>query len=170
MGHRGLTHRGLTHTTPVRITPVIVAGVIGVLAVRLWVAEPLTVVSDSMEPTVMRGGVVLLHAGGPRADGLETGRLVVFRSPEDERLTLKRVAGSAGQTLAIRDGALYVDGARVTERYLDPRHTDGTFFHRVTVPDDHIFVLGDNRAASIDSRDYGFIPVRDVTRTVLWPR
>ena len=170
MGHRGLTHRGLTNPMPVRITPVILAGIIGMLAVRLWVAVPMTVESDSMEPTVRQGGIVLLHSVGPRTDELMTSRLVVFRSPQGDRLTLKRVAGSAGQTVEIRDGALYVDGTLVSEPYLNPRRTDGTFFHRVTVPDDHVFVLGDNRGSSIDSRDYGFVPVSDVTSMVLWPR
>ncbi|RJT91317.1 signal peptidase I [Cryobacterium melibiosiphilum] len=122
------------------------------------------------EPTVPRGSTVLIHSVGPSPDHLTAGEMVVFESPENNITTLKRVAGTAGQTLAIRDGALYVDGTRVTEPYLNPRQTDGTFFHRVTVPDGHVFVLGDNRASSIDSRNYGFVPLTAVTGTVLWPR
>ncbi|MCU1424375.1 MAG: signal peptidase, partial [Microbacteriaceae bacterium] len=98
------------------------------------------------------------------------GDMVVFRSLDDDRLTLKRVAAEAGQTLAIRDGVLYVDGTLVIEPYVDPRRTDGTFYPLVTVPDGHLFLLGDNRASSIDSRDYGFVPIDDVAGTVLWPR
>lgn len=155
---------------PARIIPVIMVGAIGMLAVRLWVAEPTTVVSDSMEPTVMRGSTVLLHPGTPPNDGSLAGDMVVFRSLDDDRLTLKRVAAEAGQTLAIRDGVLYVDGTLVIEPYVDPRRTDGTFYPLVTVPDGHLFLLGDNRASSIDSRDYGFVPIDDVAGTVLWPR
>lgn len=160
--------RGLRTAAPARIIPLVVVGAIGVLVLRLWVAVPLTVVSDSMEPTVMEGGTVLFHPGAP-PDGPLAGRLVVFHSPEDGRLTLKRVAGDAGQTIAIRDGALYVDEVLLTEGYVDPRRTDGTFFRRVTVPPGYLFVLGDNRPASIDSRDYGFVPLEDVAGTVLWP-
>jgi len=145
-------------------------GALVMLALRVWVAAPLTVVSDSMEPTVLQGSIVLVHSAAPSLDSLTVGQLVVFRSPEDGERTLKRVAGAAGQTLAIRDGALYVDGALIAEQYVDSRQTDGTFFHRVTVPAGHLFVLGDNRAKSIDSRDYGFIPIADVIGTVLWPR
>ena len=148
----------------------IVVGAIGVLALHLWAAVPMTVVSDSMEPTVMQGSVILFHPGGLAQDGTLAGKMVVFRSPEDDRLTLKRVAGTAGQKLAVRDGALYVDGDLVTEQYVDPRQTDGTFFPQVTVPSGHLFVLGDNRAISIDSRDYGFVPIEDVAGMVLWPR
>ena len=148
----------------------IVAGSLGMLALRLWVLEPMTVVSDSMEPTVMQGSMVLIRTLSMSHDTPSAGQMVVFHSPENDQPTVKRVAGVAGQTVAIRDGGLFVDGSLVPEDYLDPRQTDGTFFHQVTVPHDQLFLLGDNRVSSIDSRDYGFVPVPDVTGTVLWPR
>ncbi|WP_277612384.1 signal peptidase I [Cryobacterium lyxosi] len=162
-------HPGIATKAPTRIISVIMVGAIVMLALRVWVAAPMTVVSDSMEPTVMQGSIVLVHSAAPSLDGPTVGQMVVFRSPEDGKRTLKRVAGAAGQTVAIRDGALYVDGALIVEQYVDSRQIDGTFFHRVTVPAGHLFVLGDNRAISIDSRDYGFIPIADVAGTVLWP-
>lgn len=152
----------------VKIFSAVLFGVAGLLALRLWVAEPMTVASDSMEPTVMRGSIVILAPGALPTDP-RTGQMVVFRSPENGKLTLKRVAGKAGQTLAIKDGVVYVDGAALHERYVNPRQTDGTFYHEVTVPAAHLFVLGDNRAYSIDSRDYGFVPLTAVAGTVLWP-
>lgn len=161
---------GVATAAHARIIPVILACAIGMIALRLWVAEPMTVVSDSMAPTVARGSIVLIHANAPSADGPVAGQMVVFHSPEDGKLTLKRVAGAVGQTLAIRDGALHVDGTLVAEAYVDPRETDGTFYHRVTVPAGHLFVLGDNRANSIDSRHYGFVPTAGVVGTILWPR
>ena len=162
-------HPGIATEAPTRIISVIMVGAIVMLALRVWVAAPMTVVSDSMEPTVMQGSIVFVHSATPSFDGPAVGQMVVFRSPEDGKRTLKRVAGAAGQTVAIRDGALYVDGALIVEQYVDSRQIDGTFFHRVTVPAGHLFVLGDNRAISIDSRDYGFIPIADVAGTVLWP-
>ena len=163
MDRPGRTKRG-----PAIATSVAVAGVVGVLALRIWVLEPVTVASSSMEPTVARGDtVVLSHVVPPVGESL-AGRVVALRDPQDGQITLKRVAAEGGQTLAIRDGVLYVDEVPVAEPYVDPRSTDGTFFHNVTVPDGHLFVLGDNRVDSVDSRDFGVVPVEDVTATVLW--
>ncbi len=153
---------------PAKIAAVILAGAALALGVRAWGVEPVSVSSESMEPTVGKGAIVLLSHLPWSADASLDGRVVAFHSPEDDALVIKRVAAVAGQTLAIRDGVLYVDEEVVAEPYVDPDQTDGTFFPKVTVPEGHVFVLGDNRVASIDSRDFGFVPVESITGTVLW--
>lgn len=155
-------------SAPVAIVSVIAAGALSALALRAWVVDPVIVGSDSMEPTVLSGQVVLVNRLAPAFAESLSGRIVTFRNSDTERTTLKRVAAEAGQTLAIRDGKLYVDGDIVNEPYVDPSETDGTFFHRVTVPAGYVFVLGDNRATSIDSRDFGFVPLESVTGMALW--
>lgn len=142
------------------------------LALRLWVVEPITVRSDSMEPTVPAGSIVWLDKAGPRLAGVPPGALVVFNGPDDdempnEAVLLKRVVAAQGQTVAIRDGVLFVDGAEAREPYVNRRTIDGVYFGTVTVPPGHLFVLGDNRENSIDSRDFGTIPVTAIQGTVL---
>jgi signal peptidase I len=148
-------------------TAVVLAG--GLLATRLWVLEPMTVSSESMEPAVPRGSTILLYKPGPQLEGLKTGGMVVFSSPEDGRPTLKRVVALAGQTVAIEDSVLVVDGAPQPEPGIDHSRIDGTYFGPVTVPSGHVFVLGDNRSGSIDSRSYGSVPLENVQATVAWP-
>lgn len=139
------------------------------LATRLWVLEPMMVSSESMEPAVPRGSTVLLYKPGPHLGGLKVGELVVFSSPEDGHPTLKRAVALQGQTVAIEDSILVVDGAPQPEPGIDHSRIDGTYFGPVTVPAGHIFVLGDNRSGSIDSRSYGSVPLENVQATVAWP-
>lgn len=144
--------------------------VASVVALRLWVAEPLLVGSDSMEPTLPEGGLVLLLKSGSPEERAVPGSLVVFAGPEDGRTTVKRVVAAGGQTVAIEDSVLVVDGVPVPEPFVDHSRIDGTWFGPVTVPPEHVFVLGDNRSPSVDSRDYGSVPVAVVEATVLLPR
>lgn len=145
-------------------------GVAAVLACRAWVLEPLVVASDSMEPAVPQGSLVLLLKTGPGADGAAAGDLVVFPNPVDGHTTVKRVVAVGGQSVAIEDALLVVDGERVHEPLVDHSRIDGTWFGPVTVPPEHVFVLGDSRGVSVDSRDYGSIPLSSVEATVLLPR
>jgi signal peptidase I len=140
-----------------------------VLAARLWVVEPVTVSSESMEPAVPRGSTVLMFKPGPALGGLRAGDLVVFTSPEDGSPAIKRAVALQGQTVAIEDSVLVVDGVPQPEPGIDHSRIDGTYFGPVTVPAGHVFVLGDNRAGSIDSRLYGSVPLGDLQATVLWP-
>lgn len=148
-------------------TAAVLAG--GLLATRLWVLEPMTVSSESMEPAVPRGSTVLLYKPGPQLGGLKVGEVLVFSSPEDGSPTLKRAVALEGQTVAIEDAILVVDGTPQPEPGIDHSRIDGTYFGPVTVPAGHVFVLGDNRSGSIDSRTYGSVPLENVQATVAWP-
>jgi len=135
------------------------------LGLRLWAVEPFTVVSDSMEPTVQQGSTVLLFKWHPPG---EARSLVVFPNPLDGALTLKRVVAVEGQEIAIRDAVLFIDGVAPEEPFVNYESIDGTYFGPVSVPKGHVFVLGDNRATSIDSRDFGPVPVGGLTTPVIW--
>ncbi|WP_334683771.1 signal peptidase I [Arthrobacter sp. CAN_A214] len=142
--------------------------VAALLVTRLWVIEPLTVASDSMEPAVAENSTVLMLKAFPPAQ-VKRGTLIVFTSPEGGTPTLKRVVAVGGQFVAIEDSILLVDGKAVPEPGIDHTRIDGTYFGPVQVPEGQVFVLGDNRAGSIDSRDYGSVPLENLLGILLLP-
>ena len=93
---------------------------------------------------------------------------MTFPSPQDGGQTIKRVVAVAGQSVAIHDAELVVDGRTVDEPYVDHASIDGVYTGTVTVPDGMVFVLGDHRETSIDSRVYGPIPTTVVNGRLLW--
>jgi signal peptidase I len=141
-----------------------------VLALRAWVLEPVTVSSDSMEPTIASGAVVLLYKPSAGADSIRPGVVVAFTNPLDGRTAIKRVIAGEGQTVAIRDAELYVDDVAIAEPFVDHSRIDATYFGPVTVPTGSVFVLGDNRGVSIDSRDFGAVPLTSIRGTLLTGR
>ncbi|MFJ2442712.1 signal peptidase I [Streptomyces sp. NPDC087658] len=146
------------------------AAVVALAAVGLLVA-PVRVASTSMEPTLSPGDRLLVHTYGYGQGAPDRGDLVVF--DRDGALLLKRVAAVAGETVGIEDGVLTVDGRPVREPAVDRRLVDGMYFGPVTVPDGTVFLLGDNRRGSVDSREFGPVPVERLTGRVLlrwWPR
>lgn len=140
---------------------------VALLAVRGWLVEPLTVSSDSMEPAIPVGAIVLLYKPDAEAGTIGNGKVVAFSSPLDGHTVIKRVVAGPGQTVAIRDAELFVDDVAVPEPSIDHTRIDATYFGPVQVPPGCIFVLGDNRAASVDSRDYGAVPLASVHGTLL---
>ena len=143
-----------------------VAGAVlaALLAARAYVVTPVAVHGISMEPTVHGGTALVARWSDP--GHLRRGQLVVFRDPQGT-LALKRIIGLPGDRVAIEDAVLRVDDRTVREPYVDASRIDGTYFGPVTVPNRTIFVMGDNRAPSIDSRTYGAIPYSRVLGRVL---
>ena len=151
----------------------VVAGVVlvaGVVTARLTVCDPVRVSSGSMAPTVCTGDVVVVDHLAP-GRGLAVGDIVTFPSPQDGGELIKRVVATAGQSVEIADAVLVVDGQPVPEPYVDRATIDGLYFGPVTVPAGAVFVLGDDREVSVDSRAYGPVPLDQVDGRVfgtLW--
>jgi signal peptidase I len=145
-----------------RAAVVLVAAVAAVLLLRAEVVAAVEIGSDSMAPTLRRGDTALLDKITLRVRDPRREDVVAFRGPQDGKLTVKRVVGVAGDTVEVRDAVLYVNGAEVDEPEIDIAADDGTWYGPVTVPPDTVFLMGDNRANSIDSRAFGAVPVADV--------
>ena len=159
----------MTTTPRLRRGVVLLAAVaLTVAAVWAFVAEPFSIPSGSMEPTLRPGDQVLVdklaygHARPRRGD------LAVFSAPDTHEVTLKRVVAVGGDRVAIEDGRLTVNRRPLRERYVDYTRVDSVYFGPVLVPRGSIFTLGDNRADSHDSRDYGPVPVRSLIGKVLF--
>ncbi|HYI14056.1 MAG TPA: signal peptidase I [Thermomicrobiales bacterium] len=149
------------------------------LCLALWlglrVAAPsYAIEGESMSPTLHDGGRVILN-GAYRFQSAGYGDVVVFNPPYDsDKPYIKRIVGLAGDTIDIHDGGVYRNGDLLDEPYLDG--TETTCFHvphcSLTIPEGMIYVLGDNRPNSSDSRVFGPVEKDAVLGEVLfsfWP-
>jgi signal peptidase I len=161
---------------------VIIAAAVGcAVLIRTFLAEPYEVPSSSMVDTIEVGDRVL--AEKVTCSNPEAGDVVTFKDPEDSSTTLiKRVLATEGQVVDIHDGNLYIDGVEQVESYVEGKRTDPITQHSsalassisypYTVPDGCIWVMGDNRTNSLDSRYFGAVPTSSVTGKamfVFWP-
>ena len=150
----------------------LLVAVILALLVRTFVVESYVVQGVSMEPTFANNEHVLVNKTAFLLSPPKTGEIIVFHPPipgvtEDY---IKRVIATAGETVGIRSGNVYVDGKKIPQPYIE--YWDPTSFHTETVPKGYVFVLGDNRPDSYDSRYFGFVPVRSIAGQVVfafWP-
>jgi signal peptidase I len=131
---------------------------------------PARVATDSMAPTVRPGDHILIDKRErvPRRNDL-----VVFDDPlGDGGLLIKRVVGVEGDPVGIDGGLLTIDGVVVDEEYSASEPLSGVYYGPLTVPKGYVFLLGDNRAESVDSVKFGPIPVDALSGSVrfrLWP-
>jgi signal peptidase I len=168
----------------------IVVAVILALFIRTFIVQAFKIPTGSMETNLLIGDHLLVNkiVYSPSSGRLEStigarkpiarGHVIVFKFPEDpNRDFIKRVIGLPGETVEIRDKVVYIDGKPLDEPYvhfLEPLRlrTDPEYGLRGeegrdnwgprTVPNEHLFVLGDNRDNSRDSRYWGFLPIDQV--------
>jgi signal peptidase I len=143
------------------------------LVIQNFVAQPYKVEQGSMEHTLEPDQYVLVDKLTPRLGPYQRGDIVVFAPPSGfERAGgapfIKRVIGVGGDTVEVKDGEVYVDGTVLREPYLfadapgDPPGPTIAPKESWIVPAGQLFVLGDHRAISEDSRTFGTIPVASV--------
>jgi signal peptidase I len=125
----------------------------------------LNAVTPSMEPTLRVGEYFLADATYYRSRAPSRGDVAVYLHPKQAHLYyIKRIVAVEGDRIAIRGGRAVVNGMMVEEPYLDAAVADGRFANmpELRVPAGHVYVLGDNRSNSVDSRDsvaHGAVPV-----------
>lgn len=122
--------------------------------------QPFTVQGQSMEPTLHNHEYILVEKVTYWLHAPQRGDVVVFRYPGDPSVDyIKRVIGLPGDHVQIHDGGVYVNGKRLTEKYIAaPPDYSGCTYCDVTVPRNDLFVLGDNRDNSSDSHEWGLLP------------
>jgi signal peptidase I len=148
------------------------------LAVRIFIGEASVVPTGSMEGTILVGDhlfmdkllygpeIPIAHWRLPRLKSIHRGDIIVFRFPRNPADTyLKRVAAVGGDTLEIRDGVVYVNSRPVIEPYVVhnfPIYARHEQMAARVIPQGKLFVMGDNRDNSSDSREWGLVPERNV--------
>ena len=152
--------------------------------VHTFVAQPFRVEQRSMETTLLHDQYVLVDKLTPRWAPYERGDIIVFQPPESMRSPsgepfIKRVIGLPGDRVELEDGQVLVNGVELDEPYLfmrggKPESTEPSFEGETSwrVPDGALFVMGDHRSASADSREFGPIDVSTVLGRALlryWP-
>lgn len=128
------------------------------LAIRTYVAEARWIPSVSMLPTLRIGDHLIIEKISYKFGDIDRGDIVVFEAPPAshlEEVMIKRVIALPGETVSIKNGVVYINGIPLEEPYeLEKPRED---FKPVTVPENSIFVMGDNRNNSFDSRFWGVL-------------
>jgi signal peptidase I len=131
--------------------------------VRPFVMEAFWIPSGSMIPTLEIGDRVLVNKFIYRFTEPKRGDIVVFTSVDNPKEDLiKRFIGLPGEKIAVRGGKLFLNGEPQKEPYTNKKLPDRSFFARITVPKGHVFVMGDNRGNSADSRVFGPLPKKNI--------
>lgn len=163
---------------------ILVAAAFGIaLLLRTFVCEPFVIPSASMVDTLevgdrLFGEKITYLTSEPKA-----GDIVTFVDPDDSsQILIKRVIATEGQTIELKDGRVYVDGTLLYEQYTNGKESnplsshsknlDSNIEYPYTVPEGYIWVMGDNRTNSQDSRYFGAVPVSSVTSRAMfiyWP-
>jgi signal peptidase I len=168
----------------------IVGAIVIVLAVKAWIVNPYRIPSASMEPTLhcaapergcegsysdrVLAARFLYHFTSPKR-----GDIIVFKTPAAAAVRcgaggtfVKRLIGLPGETWSERAGYVYIDGARLSEPYVQPQRRDGRTMPAQKIPPGRYFFMGDNRDSSCDSRDWGTVPTGNLIGKVFatyWP-
>lgn len=164
---------------------VIVGAVIVAMLVKVFLVQAFYIPSGSMEPTLMIQDRVIVNKLSYRLHGVNRGDIVVFERPDDEvnsdiKDLIKRVIALPGESLVIEENGIYVNGRKVHEPYLpsgtvtstDASPLKCTEEQPCVVPQESVWVMGDNRTNSRDSRWFGPISEKKIVGRAfmrVWP-
>ena len=156
----------------------IIVAVALAFCIRTFLVEPYMVSGSSMYPSLHNRERLVVDKLSYFITDPVKGEIIVFRYPKDQtRDFIKRVIAVAGDTIEMRNGKVLVNGNVIEENYIwkdDPKGKNSSDFRKPVVPNGTIFVLGDNRNNSEDSRfkDVDFVPLKLVKGRALfcfWP-
>jgi signal peptidase I len=156
---------------------VVVAVVVAVL-LRTFVVATYSIPSGSMEPTLQVGDRIVVDKLSYHLHGIDRANIIVFSTPPHEDCAgppvsdlVKRVIGLPGETIALAGGRVYIDGKLLDEPWLPaidqadtypgPSPAPYSLHNPYPIPSGYVYVMGDNRTESCDSRYWG--PVREST-------
>ena len=160
----------------------IITALVLALIIRAYIIQAFKIPSGSMIPTLLIGDHILVNkfiygTKIPFSDKSilvfkkpEKGDIIVFKYPEDPKKDfIKRVTAKGGDTLEERNKIMYVNGKEVKEpyayhgdSYIRPRGDPRDNFGPLIVPENRVFVMGDNRDQSFDSRYWGFVDIKEI--------
>ncbi len=172
------------------------AVIIAFALIRPFIIQAFKIPTGSMRPTLIEGDIILVNKfiygakvpftklNLPKLTDPKRGDIIVFIYPENPKKDfIKRLIAFEGETVEIKDGTIYIDGKPLLDK-LFTRNIDGTiryYYNRgdfeedgfkIIVPEGSYFVLGDNSAASLDSRFWGFVPRSNLlgkAMLIYWP-
>ena len=185
--HRRPDRRSDRVRSAVEWVAVIVGALVVALVVKTFLFQAFFIPSASMEPTLEEGDRVIVNKLSYDLHDVNRGDVIVFElepdqvGPDGIKDLIKRVVGLPGDVIETREGVVYINDRALDEPYLadgtitgDPDDGQNPSIPRQTVPEGHVFVLGDNRSNSADSRyPYrGPIPVDTIVGrafVLIWP-
>ena len=155
------------------IIAVISAVIIAVL-IRVFIFEPFIVPTPSMEPTLMVGDKVIINKLAYRFGEVDKGDIIAFHSTTEEgkELVKRAIAVEGDRIVLTSQGEVFVNDEKLAEVYLKPEQGISYLNQEVIIGPEEIFVMGDNRNNSFDSRYFGMVPEENVFGeflAVYWP-
>ncbi len=141
------------------------------LFINAFLAQATVVRGQSMEPTLHDNERVIVEKISYRLmGGPHRGDVVVLRLEGAHDMLIKRVVALPGETVAVQGGQVFVDGMPLTESWAVRQ--GGPDYPPTLVPEGHVFVMGDNRSHSNDSRSFGPVPLKNIIGHavfIYWP-
>jgi signal peptidase I len=150
---------------------IILLAFITAFVIRTYVIQPYRIEMTSMVSTLHPNDLVLVDKISYKLHPPRRGDVVILIPPTDKKSKyIKRVIGLPGETVAIKNDKVYINGKPLNEPYMhSPMVQD---YPETKIPEGYVFVMGDNRSVSLDSRYFGPVPIKNIVGKavcVYWP-
>jgi signal peptidase I len=156
----------------IELPVLIIVAVILAWIIKMVIVQPFFIPSGSMEPTFYAGDHVLVNKFIYYFTEPKSKDVIVFEYPVDpSKDFIKRVIAVGGDKVKVEVGKVFVNGKELNEPYV-PEKKDSSNYSPRKVPKENVFVMGDNRTSSFDSRFWGFLPGKKIIGKaffIYWP-